>query len=162
MAGWTDRRYHLGTNEEALGLMTPVLTKGSGGAVLPAHHRTRSDLQGEVTIEDKGETTMDWEDKRIRSGRMAPGWMAEGWEQRRCGGGREETRHRHGPDRARAEGIPHRQERRTPQTRVEGWTGRHYHPGMNKGVFGAEPYALYQAAKISEERKETGQEHTNM
>ena len=64
MAGWTDRRYHLGTNEEALGLMTPVLTKGSDGAVLPAHHRTRSDLQGEVTIEDKGETTMDWEDKK--------------------------------------------------------------------------------------------------
>ena len=33
---------------------------------------------------------------------------------------------------------------------------------MNEGVFGAEPYALYQAAKISEERKEMGQEHTNM
>ena len=50
--------------------------------------------------------------------------------------------------------------RYTPGRRDAGWTGRRFHPGKNKEVFDAELYALYQAAKIMDERREEGQDYT--
>ena len=50
--------------------------------------------------------------------------------------------------------------RYTPGRRDAGWTGRRSHLGKNKEVFDAELYALYQAAKIVDERREEGQDYT--
>ena len=48
----------------------------------------------------------------------------------------------------------------TPGRREAGWTGRRYHLGKNKEVYDAELYALYQAAKIFDERNDRDQTYT--
>ena len=50
--------------------------------------------------------------------------------------------------------------RYTPGRRDAGWTGRRFRLGKNKEVFDAVLYALYQAAKIMDERREEGQDYT--
>ena len=47
-----------------------------------------------------------------------------------------------------------------PGRREAGWTGRRYHLGKNKEVYDAELYALYQAAKLFDERNERDQAYT--
>ena len=41
-----------------------------------------------------------------------------------------------------------------------GWTGRRFHLGTNKEVFGAEVYAVYQALLALDQRQKSGHQYT--
>ena len=43
---------------------------------------------------------------------------------------------------------------------LAGWTGRRFHLGTNKEVFGAETFAIYQALRIVDQRQESGHGYT--
>ena len=42
----------------------------------------------------------------------------------------------------------------------QGWTGRRYHLGSNKGVFDAEVFAVYRALSVIDQRQEQGRRYT--